>query len=180
MTRDVEDLPVLFETPRLDARRLRPGDEEVLQEVFRTTPEYFITVTGRAEVDPDAAERELQAAAGAEGREVALLTLRETGAGVGALGWWGGQPEPGLSLLGMVLLVPEERGKGLAREAVEGLEGWFGAQGMDKIRTGVVVGHQRARAMLEALGFTDTEERTHVPLPNRARMMITFYEKDLP
>ncbi len=172
------DDPLLFTTGRLAARSLDSGHEAVLQRVFEAAGDYFLSVTGRPVPDPDAAVRELGAAKATPGRAVALLSLREDDRPVGAAGWWKGNPEPGVALLGMLLLVPAERGKGLAREAVDGLAGWLAAQGVARLRTGVGAGDRRSHALLGALGFSPLDRRTHVSL-DRGRIMLALFERQL-
>lgn len=170
------DDPFLFLTERLQARRLSSGDGEALQRVFEAAGDYFLSITGRPEPDPDAAERELRACATTPGRAVALLEARDDGRAVGALGWWQGSPEPEVALVGMLLVVPAERGRGLAREAVDGLAGWLAEQGVSRLRTGVGAGDQRTHALLQALGFAPLDQRTHVSL-DRGRVMLALFER---
>ncbi|HEV2150281.1 MAG TPA: GNAT family N-acetyltransferase, partial [Longimicrobiaceae bacterium] len=122
MTNDPEGAPPFPETGRLTLRLLGPEDAPELQRVFVAAGDYFLGVTGRPEPDPDAAERELRGSASTPARGVALVSLRETGEPVGALGWWAGNPEPDIALLGMLLVVPERRGAGIAREALGAVE----------------------------------------------------------
>ena len=175
---DAPGAPDALETRRLRLEWLGEADAEALQAVFAEAGDYFVSITGRAEPDADAAARELRASAAAVGRGVLLLRLREGGRAVGALGWWEGQPEAGLALLGLLLVVRGERGRGLAREALGALEGWLGARGVGALRTGVGAGDLERHALLRALGFASLEERTHVSL-DRGRMMLALFEKPL-
>lgn len=168
----------LFTTARLRARALAGGDEETLQRVFEDAGDYFLTVTGRPEPDPDAAGREIRACEATPGREIALLALEASGEPVGAIGWWSGSPEPDLALLGMILLLPAERGKGLAREAVDGLAAWLGGEGIRRLRTGVGAGDERVHALLRGLGFSPLDQRKHVSL-DRGRVMLALFEREL-
>lgn len=165
-------------SPRLLLRLLGPGDEEALQGVFRAAGDHFLSITGRPEPDPDAAAREIRGSAATPGRDVALVTLGEGGEPVGALGWWRGSPEPEAALLGMLMVVPAHRGKGIAREALGALEGWLAGQGIYRLRTGVGSGDRRAQEVLRALGFRELDERKHVSL-DRGRVMIALFEKEL-
>lgn len=166
----------LFTTERLEARVLSPGDEEPLQRVFEGAGDYFLTITGEPSPAPDAAEREIRACASTPGREVALLSLRASGLPVGAAGWWRGNPEPEVALVGMLLLTREERGRGLAREALDGLARTLGEQGVTHLRTGVGAGDERTQALLRALGFAPLDQRKHVEL-DRGRIMLALFER---
>ena len=174
---EAED-PILFSTARLRARQPGPGDEESLQRVFEAAGDYFLSITGRPEPDPDAAARELRSAASTPGRAVALLSLREDERPVGALGWWKGNPEPDIALLGMILLVPDQRGTGLAREALDGLAAHLAEAGVTRLRTGVGAGDRRLHALLGSLGFSPLDERTHVSL-DRGRIMLALFERGI-
>jgi GNAT superfamily N-acetyltransferase len=165
----------LFRSERLVARPVREGDEAVLQEVFVAAGDHFLPITGRPAPDDDAAEREIRSAGQTPGREAVLLH-DGSGAAVGALGWWEGSPEPEITLLGMVLIVPTARGAGLAREAMGALERWLAARGGTRLRTGVGAHDLERQRFLRALDFNPLDERTHVSL-DRGRMMIGLFEK---
>lgn len=167
----------LFSSTRLRAVQLRSGQEAVLQEVFEAAGDYFLPITGRPAPDVDSAEREIRACEATPGREAVILYTEEAEP-VGAIGWWEGGPEPDVALLGMVLLVPESRGSGLAREALRSLEQWLGSRGITRLRTGVGSHDQARQSFLLASGFNPMEERTHVSM-DRGRMMLSLYEKPL-
>lgn len=153
VTSDPEGAPPFPSTPRLALRVLAPEDAPALQRVFAAAGDHFLGVTGRPEPAPDAAEQELRGCAATPGRGVALASLRDTGEEAAALGWWAGHPEPDLALLGMLLVVPERRGQGVAREALGALEAWLAGQGIRRLRTGVSTRDRRAGQVLPALGF---------------------------
>jgi GNAT superfamily N-acetyltransferase len=167
----------LFTSGRLEARPLREGDAMVLQSVFEAAGDYFLPITGRPAPDEDAAEREIRACASTPGREAVILYTVQ-GEPVGALGWWEASPEPDITLLGMVLIVPKARGVGLAREALGALERWLAGRGMTRLRTGVGAHDHQRQEFLRALGFAPLDERTHVSL-DRGRMMIGLFERPL-
>jgi RimJ/RimL family protein N-acetyltransferase len=167
-----------LDTPRLTIQSLDPGDSVVLQRVFEAAGDYFLSITGRLAPDPDAAEREIASSVSTAGRKIVLLSLRGTGEAVGAIGWWEGNPEPDVALLGMLLVVPDHRGQRLAREALAGIEAALAAAGIQRMRTGVAAGDARVHQLLEALGFAPLDARTHISL-DRGRMMIALFEKGL-
>jgi RimJ/RimL family protein N-acetyltransferase len=167
-----------FETERLAARLLRPGNEALLQMVFEHAGDYFLRVNGSRAPDPDAAARELAACAATSGREIAVLTRLASGEPAGALGWWRGNPEPEITLLGMLMMTAEHRGQGLAREAVGGLANWLATQGIRRLRTAVDATAFREHRLLRALGFEQLPIRDHVAL-GLAGSHLALFEKPL-
>jgi GNAT superfamily N-acetyltransferase len=167
-----------WESDRLTAQRLRPGNEALLQMVFVLAGDYFLRLKGTRQPDPDAAERELAACAATRGRELALLTHRASGDPVGVLGWWRGNPEPDVALLGMLMMVPEQRGQGMGREAVRGLEEWLAGQGIRRLRTAVPALAYQEHKLLRALGFEQLPIRDHVLL-GLAGSHLALFEKGI-
>ncbi|MBW3572697.1 MAG: GNAT family N-acetyltransferase, partial [Gemmatimonadetes bacterium] len=127
--------PIDIETARLAIRALGAGDEDRLQRVFDACADHFAALTGQPGPARDAGAGELAASLATPGRQVALLTLLESGQEVGAVGWWAGNPAPDRALLGMLMVVPAHRGEGLAREALEGVEVWLAGRGIAALRT---------------------------------------------
>lgn len=154
----------VFESARLTVQRLGPGDEAVLQTVFEKAGDYFLRVTGHSAPEPDAAAREIGSCIATPGREVALLSLHAEAEPVGVLGWWHGNPEPDVTLLGMLMLVPAQRGQGLARDALAALAAREAQRGIRRLRTAVAAGSYREHALLRALGFAEMPIRDHVAL----------------
>ena len=152
-----------IETPRLLVHALAPGGEARLQAVFDAAADHFQLVGG-APAPPDAAQREIASCAATAGREVALLSLLDTGEDVGAVGWWTGNPEPGLALLGMLMVVPAHRGKGYAREAVDGLEVWLAGHGARGLRTAFPWRRRAMIPVVRALGFREMSIAEHQKL----------------
>jgi RimJ/RimL family protein N-acetyltransferase len=167
-----------FETERLAAQLLRQGNEPLLQMVFQQAGDYFQRLKGTAGPDPDAAERELEACARTPGRETALLTHLASGEPVGAVGWWRGNPEPQTALLGMLIVVPDHRERGLAREAVRGLEGWLATQDIQRLRTAVPALAAQEHKLLRALGFEQLSIREHMML-GLGGAHLALFEKDI-
>ena len=154
--------PLPIESPRLLVHALGPGDEARLQAVFDAAPDWHQAL-GRP-ADPTAAAAEVAASAAAEGRAIAVLTLRETGEDVGAIGWWRERPEPGVALLGTLLMVPAHRGAGLAREALAVLEGWLAGGGTRELRTAFPRRLLPLHPLVKALGFREMSIAEHQKL----------------
>ncbi len=164
VTSDPEGAPPVPQTARLTLLVLAPEDAPALQRVFAAAGDHFLGVTGRPEPAPDAAEQELRGCDATPGRDVALASLRDTGEPVAALGWWAGHPQPELALLGMLLVVPERRGQGLAREALGALEVWLAGHGTAALRTAFPYRRIHVPPIVRALGFRELPIREHTAL----------------
>jgi diamine N-acetyltransferase len=68
-----------------------------------------------------------------------------------------GWPSPGTWLIGLLLLSPEARSRGLGAQVVAELATWAAAQGAGRLRAAVVPTNPRALEFWESQGFT------HVP-----------------
>ena len=165
-----------IETDRLLLRALGPGDEALLQGVFERCADHFRALTGAAGPEPDAALRELRASAEAPGRTVVAITRLDGGEAVGVAGWWLGNPEPDRALLGMLMVAPEHRGAGIAREALEGVEVWLAGQGMRAIRTAFQRRRLAVHPVVRALGFREMSIADHTLL-GLAGAGISLWEK---
>jgi len=154
--------PDVIESARLLVRTLRPGDEARLQAVFDAAPDWHAAL-GRP-ADADAAAREIAASADKAGREIAVVTLRETGDDVGAIGWWRGNPEPNLALLGTLIVIPAHRGEGLAHEALGAVEGWLAEGGTTELRTAFARMLLPLHPIVKALGFREMSIAEHTKL----------------
>jgi GNAT superfamily N-acetyltransferase len=157
-----EPQPAAIQSPRLRIHALRPGDEARLQAVFAAAPDWH-AATGRP-ADPAAAAHEVAGSAADAGRAIAVLSLRETGDDVGAVGWWLHRPEAGMALLGTLLVVPAQRGAGLAREALGALEAWLVEAGAAELRTAFPRRLLPLHPLVKALGFTEMSIAEHQKL----------------
>jgi len=159
----VDAAPLEMETDRLLLRALGAGDEARLQRVFEACADHFAVLMSQP-VAPDAAALELAACAATPGREVAVLTLAESGDDVGAVGWWRGNPEPDRALLGMLMIHPAHRRLGLAREALQGLEVWLRGQGIRALRTAFQRRRLAVHPIVRSLGFREMSIAEHALL----------------
>lgn len=159
----VDAAPLEMETDRLRMHALAPGGEARLQRVFEACADHFTVLTGQP-LSPDAAAGELAACAATPGRDVAVLTLVETGEDVGAVGWWLGNPEPDRALLGMLMIHPAHRRQGLARESLDALQVWLRGRGIRGIRTAFQRRRLAVHPIVRALGFQELSIREHALL----------------
>ncbi|HEU0300814.1 MAG TPA: GNAT family N-acetyltransferase [Longimicrobium sp.] len=158
------DAPIDIETARLQIRALDAGDEERLQRIFEACADHFAALAGQPAPAADAAAQELRACAATPGRQVAVLTLADTGEDVGAVGWWAGNPQADRALLGMLMVVPAHRGQGLAREALDAVEVWLAGRGVQALRTAFQRRRLAIHPVVKALGFREMSIRDHAAL----------------
>jgi GNAT superfamily N-acetyltransferase len=144
--------------------------------VFDAAPDWHQAL-GRP-ADPAAAAAEVAAATREPGRAVAVITRRDAEADVGAIGWWRERPEPGIALLGMLLIAPAHRGAGRAREALEALEAWLAAEGTRELRTAFPRRLLPLHPLVTALGFREMSIAEHQKL-GLAGAGISLWQKPL-
>jgi GNAT superfamily N-acetyltransferase len=166
-----------LETPRLRIHALAPADAPRLQAVFEAAADHFAALGG-AGPDPDAAERELAGCARTPGRVAALLSLADGGGDVGALGWWEGNPEEDVALLGMLIVAPAHRKAGLAREALSGLEIFLAGRGIRRLRTAFPRRRLAIHPVVRALGFREMSIAEHQKL-GLAGAGTSLWEKEI-
>ncbi len=157
-----EPASAAIHSPRLAVHPLGPGGEARLEAVFAAAPDWH-AATGRP-ADPAAAALEIAGSAADAGRAIAVLTLRETGEDVGAVGWWMNRPEAGMALLGTLLVAPSHRRNGLAREALDALEAWLAGAGATELRTAFPRRILPLHPLVKALGFTEMSIAEHQKL----------------
>jgi len=167
---------LVLESPRLLVRTLHPGGEPRLQAVFDAAPDWHQAL-GRP-ADAGAAAAEVEASAREAGRAVAVMTLRDSGDDAGAIGWWRERPEPGIALLGTLLVVPGHRGQGFAREALGALETWLAAEGTRELRTAFPRRLLPLHPLVKALGFREMSIAEHQKL-GMAGAGISLWQKPL-
>ena len=172
------DDSIALESDRLRLQPLRPGDEARLRAVFEAARDYFAAIGAGAPTPEAAAVRELAGCADTAGRAVAVLSLLETGEDAGAIGWWSGSPEPGVALLGMLMVAPAQRGRGLAREALDTLEVWLAGTGVRALRTAFPYRRQELHPLARALGFREMSIAEHAQL-GLAGVGTSLWEKPI-
>jgi GNAT superfamily N-acetyltransferase len=107
-----------------------------------------------------------------------VLSARDSGEPVGVIGWWSGNPTAETALLGMLMMTPDRRGAGLAREAVVGLERWLADRGITRMRTAVGAKAFAEHRLLRALGFELLPVREHTAL-GMAGSHLMLWEKSI-
>jgi ribosomal protein S18 acetylase RimI-like enzyme len=92
---------------------------------------------------------------GKDPADVLKLGVREPASGrlVGLMEAVRGYPAEGTWYVGLLLLLPEQRGRGLGRAVARAFEAWAAAQDADRIMLSVVEENRRALRFWRALGF---------------------------
>ncbi len=151
-----------------------------LQTLFDRCPDYFELVEGHPAA-PDAAEKELQDRPPQAAAEDSFCfgLRRPSGVLAGVLQAFRHYPEKNQWYIGLLLLDPDGRGKGLGRAFYRNFELWAAGQGAEKLLIAVLADNSRAHPFWQAQGFELPRcyrammfgARTHIPIE---------YEKALP
>jgi GNAT superfamily N-acetyltransferase len=134
-----------------DLRPLTEEDLPALQAFLERCGDYYRDVEER-EVRSDEALALWEALPPGKDRSAKHLFVIEDFAGVVDVvsGW----PDPGTWLIGLLLLAPDARSRGLGREVVAQVDAWADAE---KLRVAVLRTNPRGLDFWESVGFT------HVP-----------------
>lgn len=155
-------------------RRLGPPDIPALQRLFERAADYFEVATG-APPGPDEGERAF--VGGPPTKSVSdkqTIGLFDGDDGlVGVLDAIPDFPAPHVCTIGLLLVEPRSRGRGLARALLAAFETWMTGAGTRRFRTAIVARHMAGDAFLRRTGYVP------VPAPPEAENgAVRFYEKD--
>jgi len=156
-----------METPRLLAAPAGSGDLGALQAVLEAAPSYHRLADGTPARPGAAADLLADAEADAD-RRLWLLWLRPGRLAAGVLDLQLHWPDPDDAHVRLLLLREALHGRGLGREATEGLEAVLRAEGFRALRLSVADENDGARAFWERLGFGTAA---------RLADAVTVYEK---
>lgn len=145
-----------FRTPRLEARPASGSDRAALQDILRATPAYHELVDG-APAGMDAAADLLADAEADADRRLLLLWPVAGGPAAGIVDVQLHWPDPGAAHVRLLLLRESLHGRGLGREAAEGLEEALRAEGFLALRLSVTGDNDGARAFWERIGFAPVQ-----------------------
>ena len=140
-------------TESFSTRRLTPEDLGGLQTLFERSEDYFRTATG-APPGPDEAQRAF--VAGPPGKPVddkRIIGVFQDAELVGVIDALTDWPDRGVWMMGMLLLDPAHRGRGLGTQVLDGYESWAAKHGASEFRTALVTHHESGIAFLTARGY---------------------------
>ncbi len=163
--------------PILDgfAALLRPADSALLQALLASAADYFLLVYG-APPGPSAAESAFaDRPPGTRPEDKHLLGLFDhAGALIGVLDAVRDYPQPGTWWLGLLLLAPEHRGRGLGTQAYFAFERWAARLGARAIGLGIVEGNERACRFWRRIGFAPGERRPPAKFGEREHVVLVM------
>jgi GNAT superfamily N-acetyltransferase len=149
-------MPSPFEVPGLRAGRLGPRDVLLVQDLLERCADFLALVDG-APLRPDEAARLLRDLPPRyDERWMMGLARGEGGPLAGLIDVVGGYPARDAWWVGLLLLTPDERCRGVGAGAYRAFEGWARTRGAREV--GLVVQQQnpRARRFWDRLGFKET------------------------
>jgi RimJ/RimL family protein N-acetyltransferase len=151
----------LFSGDGFTIRPLATSETEAVQALLVACDDYSVMLTDKPHGPDAAAEVFAALPPGKEQASKLVLGIEADGGLIGILDAIRDYPEPGVWFLGLLLLRPEQRTRGLGAKVYEAFSEWAFAQGCDVIRLGVVSQNARAEAFWKRLGF---QEVTRQPM----------------
>lgn len=171
------DHPTLGPDGRCSTRRLEPPDLPALQALFERASDYFDIATGVPPA-PDEAERAF--VGGPPSKAVSdkhtVGIFDKAGTLVGVLDAIPDFPSEGTCTIGMLLLDPAVRGRGVGGAALAAFEVWMTRRGTRRFRTALVTHHAEGLAFLRREGYAEAS-RLEGYGRGAARSTIVFLEK---
>ena len=150
------------------------GEEHLpsIQAVFEACEDYFILTTGGSATPAAAHSLYIQLPEGKsyEDKHIFGICDVETSELIGVIDAILSYPELGTLMLGLFLIVPEYRRRGIGKKAYALLEQWSRDQGVSAIRLGVHEAAEDAARFWEQVGFRPTGQTSL----DGTRMVVVF------
>ncbi|WP_405162827.1 GNAT family N-acetyltransferase [Nocardia sp. NBC_01499] len=138
-------------------RDLVPEDEAAVLEVFAASEDWFVAETGQPSAPGDVQSLYYVLPEGSDLDDKVLLVIEVDGRVVGMIDAVQRYPHPQAISLGLFVIRPEFRRRGLGRAVVDALLGEARSRGFETIRTHTAVGWHSGREFLRAMGFAFDE-----------------------
>lgn len=164
-----KDIFTLSEIPQYTVRFLDSEDGEPVQRLMEVCADYIEMAQG---TPPGPAEAQSLYVGLPQGKEyddkflIGIFNLANELVGVVDL--IRDYPATGQWWLGLLLLAPQERGKGVGKMVMDGLIRWLAGRGAQELRLAVVKENERARCFWERLGFMPIESRAGIKMGNKS------------
>ncbi|MFF7975428.1 GNAT family N-acetyltransferase [Streptomyces sp. NPDC007905] len=148
---------------RVVVREPGPADEVPLLTLFEECEDWFVAATGLPSGPGDVQSLFYSLPEGASLEDKVLLVLERDGVVAGLVDAVRDHPEPGAVAVGLYLLAPWARGRGLGRALAEALLTRAGQVSL--VTATVPAGWRSGERFLERLGFT-----LHAPAPTPSQV----------
>jgi ribosomal protein S18 acetylase RimI-like enzyme len=160
-------------------RRLNEWDLTALRDFLHRCSDYARLAHGRGSIPKDAAIllRSLPPRHSPDDKLLVGFFSNSSGQLVGVLDVLRDYPEPGVWFLGLLLFVPERRGRRLGEQVYGRFENWLTAQGARAIHLGVLENNPDALRFWERCGFTVQDTRD--PQDPRVRARVHYMVREL-
>lgn len=140
-------------------KRLGMEDEKYLQQLCEKCADYYEVVEGRN--PPLNAGYEILAGLPPDKEYIDKFVLgifNQNSELIGVIDMVKDYPDRGEWIIGLLMMQPEERSKGLGRKIHDCLIGWASKSGANKLRIGVVEDNHNAYEFWRRLGYTETKK----------------------
>jgi RimJ/RimL family protein N-acetyltransferase len=147
--------PAPFEVPGVHAAALVPHDAALVQDLLQRCAEFQAMVEGEPPRPDEAARLFRDLPPCYDERCMVGLVAADGARLAGLLDVVGGYPARGAWWVGLLLLAPEERGRGIAAGAYRAFEAWAAARGAREVGLVVQQVNPAARRFWDRLGFAE-------------------------
>ena len=149
-------MSVAFQKIALGGGRLRElaeADLDDLQALFERCPDYFLLHEGRPPVASEARDEWDSVPDGSPRSHLHVLGVSAPDL-VGVVEVLRDWPRPGTWNIGLLLLEPATRGRGLGDRVIQAVDAWAARCGAHTLRITVIPANTRGMAFWKRLGFT--------------------------
>ncbi len=169
------DKSITLSDENFSIRLITPCDAEIVQGLLKECEEFNVLVEGQP-VSPDAAKNLFEDTPPGRSVEEKLVygVFDERNKLIGVLDVFPNYPEPAVWWIGLLLLDPAARARGLGRQTVNALCELVSHNGGREVKLGVVEENEPGLKFWEKMGFTlerITEPRTFGEKQQRVKVM---------
>jgi GNAT superfamily N-acetyltransferase len=166
---------LVFSAGGYGVTRLSTEEAPMLQRLLERCADYYELVEGRS-TSPDAAVSELTEGPPARvPQDLFCLGIRgEAEELAGVIGTLRHHRRANQWYLGLMLLDPALRGRGLGQRMYAAFEGWISGQGADSLLLAVVEANTRAARFWQAMGFGSPNRYPERTIGLRRHVLIEF------
>lgn len=176
----MSDIPELFKVPGFHTTLIPTDETAELQAFLEKCGDYSLLVTGSLPGPSTASSLLVDCPPRITIKDKVVLGFSIENQGLfGVLDSIRGFPTQESWWLGLLLLDPSQRNKGLGHRIVHSFEHWVSQQGAKRIFLGVVEENERAYLFWKNMGFQVIERQPARQFGNRSHVVITMM-KNLP